>query len=312
MKNLEGLFVEKGNRCINQINNADYALKLLATGGGVDVMLYEIRQDKPAHIVPGDKPDLMEFYFILDGTVILKIDSGDVSLKKGEYFYVYNLKDNIQLTTDHGAKFLYISSQPVFGALSEYYSDLYLLLKKSESKDLYTYNHGMRVQMYSIKICERLKLSNDIIAALQISSLFHDVGKYNVPDDILTKPGSLTKEEYDLIKKHPADSSRMLREKFGEVIAEIVAQHHERLDGSGYPLGLKGDDIRIESKIIAVADTYDAMTSDRAYKKGATPESAMKELRKYAGIHYDARIVEALYEVLLAEGILTGGTLAAG
>lgn len=304
MKNLEGLFIEKGSRCINEISNADYALKLLATGGGVDIMLYEIRDDKPAHIVPGEKPDLMEFYFILAGTVILKIDSGDVVLEKGEYFYVYNLKDNIQLETDNGAKFLYISSQPVFGELSEYYSDLYLLLKKSESKDLYTYNHGMRVQMYAIKICERLKLSKDIIAALQISSLFHDIGKYNVPDELLIKPGSLTKEEYDLIKKHPADSSQMLLEKFDEAIAEIAAQHHERLDGSGYPLGLRADQIRIEAKIIAVADTYDAMTSDRAYKKSVSPETAMLELRKYAGIHYDARVVEALHEVLVAEGTL--------
>ena len=164
-------------------------------------MLYEIWADRPAHITPGDKPDLMEFYYVLDGTVLLKLDNGDVILEKGEYFYVYSLSDNVQLETNSGAKILYVSSQPVFGMLSDFYDDLYLLLKKSEGKDLYTHNHGLRVQMYSLKISEKLKLSSDMIASLQISSLFHDIGKFNVPDNILKKADKLTKEEYDCIKK---------------------------------------------------------------------------------------------------------------
>lgn len=188
--------------------------------------------------------------------------------------------------------------------LSEYYSDLYLLLKRSEAKDIYTHNHGLRVQMYSVKICERMRLSSDIIAALQISSLFHDIGKSNVPDEILNKKGKLTEEEYACIKRHPEDSRRLLENKFDPRIATIAAQHHERLDGTGYPKGLKSDEILIESKIIAVADAYDAMTSDRAYKKGLLPKYAMEELKRYAGAHYDTQIVEALHGVLIDEGIL--------
>jgi HD-GYP domain-containing protein (c-di-GMP phosphodiesterase class II) len=189
--------------------------------------------------------------------------------------------------------------------LSEYYGDLYQFLKRSEDKDVYTHNHGMRVQMYSEKICEKLKLSSDIIASLQISSLFHDIGKYFVPDHILKKPDKLTDEEFHIIKKHSADSGLMLKDKFGEKVAEIVSQHHERLDGSGYPRGMKDGEIHLEAKIIAVADTYDAMTSDRAYRKGMSPAYAMEELRRFAGRHYDPGIVEALYEVLLDEGMLT-------
>lgn len=306
VRDLEGLFVEKGGRYINQISNTNYALKLLATGGGLEVMTYEVWADKPAHIVPGDKPDLMEFYFILEGVVILKIDSGDIILNKGEHFYVYNLKDNIQLSTNNGAKILFVSSQPVFGALSDYYQDLYQLLNQSEIKDIYTYNHGQRVQMYSMKICEKLTLSDEIIASLQISSLFHDIGKINIPDNILKKPDKLTKEEYDLVKKHSEDSGLIIKEKFDDRTAEIVMQHHERLDGSGYPKGLKDDEILMEAKIIAVADTYDAMTSDRAYRRGVSPECAMDELKKLSGTHYDAKVVDALYEVFKSDGIIPG------
>lgn len=261
-------------------------------------MLYDIWKDRPAHIVPGDNPDLMEFYYVLEGTVILKLDSGDVVLQKGTHFHVYNLKGNIQLETKHGARLLYLSSQPVFEMLSEYYNDLYLLLQQSEDKDICTHHHGLRVQTYSTKICEKLKMSKEIIATLQIASLFHDIGKFYVPDEILNKPGKLTKEEYECIQKHPTDSGIMLKDKFDDKIVDIVTQHHEKIDGSGYPKGLKGNEIYLEAKIIAVADAYDAMTSERAYRTSLSREYAIGELKKYSGIYYEKDIVEALISVL--------------
>jgi HD-GYP domain-containing protein (c-di-GMP phosphodiesterase class II) len=303
---MEGLFIDKNNKYINQIKQDNLVLKLIATGDEVDVMMYEVwADDMPAHITPGENPNLMEFYYILEGTVLLKLDNNDeVLFEKGEHFYVYKLKHNIQFTTKDGAKFLYVSSKPLFKYLANYYEDLTLLLNQSEENDIYTYNHGNRVQMYSIKICEKLMLSKEIIESLQISSLFHDIGKCNVPYEILNKPSNLTDYEYSFIKKHSLDGGKFIKDKFSERITKIVEQHHERLDGTGYPMGLKAGEILIEARIIAVADTYDAMTSDRAYRMGYSPKFAMEELEKLAGIHYDKAVVNALHEILVEENVL--------
>ena len=304
---MEGLFIDKNKKFINEMKQYDYSLKLLATGDNVDVMMYDVYAgDLPAHIFPGDDPNLMEFYYVLEGIVTLKIDSGEVNFEKGQYFYVYRLKESIQFTTNSGAKLLYISSKPVFKDLLGYYDELTLLLERSEENDIYTHNHGQRVQMYSTKICEKLKLSNEIIDNLQLASLFHDIGKCHVPKEILNKPSALTDEEYNYIKKHCIDGGKIVKDKFNDRIVNIVEQHHERLDGTGYPKGLKSEEILIEAKIIAVADTYDAITSDRAYRKSNSPDYAIKELEKYAGKYYDEAVVHALRDVLISEDEIEG------
>jgi putative nucleotidyltransferase with HDIG domain len=300
----EGLFVSKNKKYISQINQNTYTLNLLAAGGSVDVFTYDIRVDKPCNIYPSDKPGLMEFYYVLDGAAILKLADGDIVLEKGEHFYAYSLKENINFTTRNGAKLLCVTSQPVFNALSEYHEELCKLLDTVESKDLYTYHHGYRVQMYSQKIADKIKLGEESMYTLQVASLFHDIGKFYVPDDLLKKTDALTKEEYDCIKKHPAVSRALLKERFAERILQAVEQHHERLDGSGYPKGLTDSQILPEAKIIAVADTYDAITSDRAYRKSSSPKCAMKELERLTGCHYDESLVKALRNVLVEDGTL--------
>ena len=298
----EGLFISK-KRVISQINRKSYSLSLLASGGDVDVVIYDLHMDKPCIIFPGERPNLLEFYYVLEGTAVVKTDEGDVIVEKGEYFHVFNLKENISFTTVNGAKLLYVSSQPVFQYLSEYGESLSQLLATTELKDLYTYNHGHRVQMYAMKLGEKLGLPQERIYILQASSLFHDIGKNSVPDYILKKPDKLTQEEYACIQQHSLESSTLLRGKFEERILTAVEQHHERLDGSGYPHGLKGDDIILEARIIAVADAYDAMTSDRAYRRGLNALAAVEELERSTH-QYDASVVAALRTILLEEGAL--------
>jgi HD-GYP domain-containing protein (c-di-GMP phosphodiesterase class II) len=162
---------------------------------------------------------------------------------------------------------LYITSAPVFKLLYDFSYDMGNLLKRSEQKDYYTHEHGNRVQQYSVKIASEMGLCTEINYTLMLASLFHDIGKCFIPDEILNKPSSLNEVEFGYIKKHPTYSYELLKGKFVEEVADIVEQHHERLDGTGYPKGLKGDQIHIEAKIIAVADAYDAMTSDRAYRR---------------------------------------------
>jgi HD-GYP domain-containing protein (c-di-GMP phosphodiesterase class II) len=139
---------------------------------------------------------------------------------------------------------------------------------------------------------------------INMASYLHDIGKINVPGEILYKPSRLTDEEYEIIKKHPADGAKMVKDTYYSEYATIIEQHHERLDGSGYPYGLKEDEILLEAKIIAVCDTFDAMTDDRAYRKAYEPNYAMDQIKSLVNKHYDEEIVNAFEEVLKEEGIL--------
>lgn len=298
---MKGLYISKSNTAIGKVSQPSYELSLLAAGNNLEIVRYDIGVDMPCNICPGEKPGLLEFYYVLEGAAVLKLKDGDVTLGQGEFFYVHNLKEIINFTTRNGAKLLCVTSQPTFDYLRDYHEELGKLLEDAEAKDPYTYNHGNRVQAYSMKIGEKLGLANDELYTLQVASLFHDVGKYSLPDSILKKPGKLTKREYERIKRHSADSLEQLKGKFEERILTAVLQHHERLDGSGYPRGLKGAQIITEARIIAVADAYDAMTSDRAYRKARSPESALTELESLQE-KYDQRAVCALWEALEEEG----------
>lgn len=300
---MDGLYICKDNKYIDQVIGTS-TLSLLAKKDNFEIMLYEIKADRPNSITPGDSSDLMEFYFIVEGAIEIEDGLSQVKLKKGDYFYVSNIKETVPVRTIEDTKMIYISSQPVYNLLYTYTGELRSLLDKSEQKDAYTHNHSNRVQDLSVKIAHKLGLSNEINYTMALASLFHDIGKFFIPDEILNKPSKLNDEEFNYIKKHSTYSSELLKGKFIDDIARIVEEHHERLDGSGYPKGLKGSQIRIEAKIIGVADSYDAMTSDRAYRSAMTAKIAIEELKSLAGITYDKDVVFALEQVLMDEGTL--------
>ena len=155
-----------------------------------------------------------------------------------------------------------------------------------------------------MKIGKKLNLFKDELDNLIVASVLHDVGKINVPEEILNKPGGLTDEEYAIIKKHPVDGAEMVKDTYYADISTIIHQHHERLNGSGYPHGLKGEEITIGAKIIGVSDSYDAMTDDRSYRKAYSPEYAMDELKRFSGVLYEPAVVDALEQILIEEGVL--------
>ncbi|MGV2950008.1 HD-GYP domain-containing protein, partial [Acinetobacter sp. AGC35] len=157
---------------------------------------------------------------------------------------------------------------------------------------------------YCLTIARMLKLSKDRLEDLYFASAFHDVGKINIPEEILNKPGHLTEEEFEIIKRHSYDGYEMVKELYYTNISQIILQHHERLDGSGYPYGLRDNEISLEAKIIGIVDTYDAMTSDRPYREGLSPEIAIAELKRLAGIQYDPYLVEIFEKALIVDGIL--------
>ena len=178
------------------------------------------------------------------------------------------------------------------------------IIQKVMKKDIYTYEHNNRLHGYSFKIGKKLNLNIDIMEKLTFAALFHDIGKINVPDYILQKPGALSEDEFDYIRMHPTDGKQIVSEIYAKGIGDIIEQHHERIDGSGYPLGLKSDEILWEAKIIAVADSYDAMTTDRPYRKAMSPNIAIKEIESLVGTHYEKDVVTAFKSVLIEQGVI--------
>lgn len=301
---IKGLYFGKSGDCIEKVSQDSGTLSLIAKGGSTEVMMQFIQAKKIFMIEPGYDPDIMEFMYIIKGSLKQYGDQGNVVLSEGDYFYVNGLKSTVHFETLEDVKLLYITNQPIFQYLSNTIKDLMDIVKKYEEKDAYTKNHSSRLQYYCLKIARQLRISNDNLENIALSAYFHDLGKINVPDNILNKPGKLTVEEFEKIKKHPEDGYNMVKETMLRPVAEIIKQHHERLDGSGYPCGLKEKDILMEARIIAVMDSYDAMTSDRSYRKALAPKEAMKDLWSLSGIKYDKRVVKALEEVLIEEGIL--------
>ncbi len=165
-----------------------------------------------------------------------------------------------------------------------------------EAKDLTTHDHLRRVQVYAVEIGKELGLSDVELQALQAASILHDIGKLAVPDYIISKPGKLTPEEFEKMKIHPVVGGEILeRVDFPYPVVPIVRCHHERWDGSGYPDGLKGEQIPIGARILAAVDCLDALASDRQYRRALPLDDAMAKLVNEAGTNYDPRVIEILH-----------------
>lgn len=179
-----------------------------------------------------------------------------------------------------------------------YRSTLRALTAALETRDLETHGHSERVVTYSLRLGRAFGLNSAKMKALEFGSLLHDIGKIGVPDLILRKPAKLTEEEWVLMREHPVHGQQILRGiEFLAGAALVVGQHHEKWDGTGYPLGLKEDEIDICARIFSVADAFDAITSDRVYRKGKPYEAASKELDEWAGKQFDPEVVEAFHRV---------------
>jgi response regulator RpfG family c-di-GMP phosphodiesterase len=183
-----------------------------------------------------------------------------------------------------------------------YRSTLKALTAALETRDAETHGHSERVVTFSLRLGRELGLDKAQMTSLEFGSLLHDIGKIGVPDAILRKPAKLDEEEWAKMREHPLHGQAILREiEFLEGAARVVAQHHERWDGSGYPLGLRGEEIDLNARIFSVADAFDAMISDRVYRRGRSYEAAAKELDSWAGRQFDPQIVAAFHRVPRAD-----------
>jgi len=287
---------------IDQVFSDEFNIGLLARGNGSEVMIQTITKDNLFYVYPSDTPDVMEFFYILKGEMICELNGEKVKLGPHDYYTAKNITEPIHFTTLTEVVYLWVITEPTFYQLSESITNLKSIVSEVEKKDRYTFNHSERVSEYSVKIAKKLMLPKEKLENLYISSLLHDIGKINTPGEILSKPGKLSDEEYDIIKLHPTDGANMVKDLYYEDIAQIIEQHHERLNGSGYPYGLKGEDIRLEARIIAVSDSFDAMTQNRVYHKAIDVQFAVEELQRLAGPYYDKTVVEAFVNILKEEG----------
>lgn len=180
-----------------------------------------------------------------------------------------------------------------------YIFTLRALVTALDTRDEETQGHSVRVVKYTLKLAELMGWTDpEQIKILEYGALLHDIGKIGIPDAVLRKPGKLTEEEWGVMKSHPEVGYKILhRIEFLEEASQIVLHHHERFSGGGYPAGLKGEEIPMGSRIFAVADTVDAMTSERPYRKALTFEDAANELEKFKGVQFDPNVVEAFQSV---------------
>ena len=189
--------------------------------------------------------------------------------------------------------------------------DFVMAIKKiaqyTEERNPYYPGHSKRVSALSIQLFRKLGLPKERISVLEMAALLHDIGQLEVPEEVLNKKDKLTPEELEKVKRHPIVAKELFQSipGFQEVVI-IIFHHHEKFDGTGYPQGIKGEDIPIESRIIAITETYDALTSERPHRAALTPEEAMEEITRFSGSQFDPRVVTALTEIVASEG---GGEL---
>jgi putative nucleotidyltransferase with HDIG domain len=187
----------------------------------------------------------------------------------------------------------------------EYLRSVEVMALMLEARDRHTAEHSSRAAVYSVAVAKELGLPDKRVEAIRVAAQLHDVGKIGIPDSVLRKPGPLTPEEFDLLKTHTKIGRAILeRAGLAENILAAVELHHESVNGSGYPYGLRGDQTPLEARVIRVADVFDAMTSHRPYREALRLDTAMEELERQRGRLFDVNVVNALLRVLQGTGYL--------
>jgi putative nucleotidyltransferase with HDIG domain len=270
------------------------SLQLLYSSGSTELSLMNLNRDMRFFIVPNETSvPASEVYYLLSGQLSFQDHEQNIVLSEGDYIVAEGLERAVAFHGLSDVAMVYFSSQPSFSDVGQDAEKLMQLADSIEQKDGYTADHCKRIQDFSLRTAEAMGLSHDRLYLLNYGAYLHDVGKAKLPEGLLQKPGKLTSDEWTMMKQHPTMGRELLENSFLQDVGEIIEQHHERLDGSGYPKGLKGLEISLEAFIVAVADTFDAMTTDRPYRAALAVSRALAELRYYADKHYPREVVEA-------------------
>jgi len=301
--------------------NADFAaLHLIRRDGRInkqksvckDINIYEIltkfSQDLAEEVSYKGKPLIIndQEAYIRTGMRVIKSSICQPLMAKGKILGTLNLirtKTPHQYTTGQlttlslfAAKAaIEIENSKLYQDLEDAYFDTVAALSNAiEARDRYTGGHNERVWQITIGIAKGLGWGDDKVKELKMGAMLHDIGKIGVPDAILNKPGPLTPQEFAIMKRHPEVGASMVEKiTFLNPALPYILYHHERYDGHGYPIGLRGEDIPIQGRLLAVVDTFDAITSDRPYRKGKGVDKAITEIQNNAGSQFDSGVVAA-------------------
>ncbi len=294
---MDGFIVFKDGKAIKEDINKAGRFRLMVQNDDFEIFESHIHAGRSIICQPYECQDSMNVVFVLSGK--LYHTNTNSYIFGGEYYTFKNLNETHHLSVEEDTVLLMIRKKGFFIEQVSKTSKVTEIMELIQEKDNYTEEHCNSTGNLATKIATYLNLSDKIIQNVLYVAKIHDIGKIHIPIEILNKPGKLTPEEFDFIKTHPQKGYDIAMEILAdEEIANIILHHHEKIDGSGYPFGLKAQDISIEAKIICVADSFDAMTSDRPYRKAMSVDEAIQEIKAYSGKWYEKEIVEALIEVI--------------
>lgn len=275
------------------------AQELLATYRAVEVTRHVIPAGKPIYFDEASDWSGFEFVYILRGSLTLVRNEETEMLQTGDFFYHAGLPERAYFRAEDDTEVLMVSSPPSYHLIQHEVPEMLALARSVEEKDEATAGHCHRLERLAILTGERLGLSGQRLIDLSYGAYLHDIGKIRVPSEILGKAAALSDDEWSEMRQHPKHGEDMLQEKsFLGGAGRIVRAHHERFDGTGYPDGLRGAEIPIEARIIAVVDAYDAITSERPYQPALAKKRALEEIRMGSGTHFDPRVVRAFTSVI--------------
>ncbi|MFQ5794029.1 MAG: HD domain-containing phosphohydrolase [Candidatus Bipolaricaulia bacterium] len=301
---MQGLSLHRSSDAIDTVRQGQIELRLLAHGDDLEVSKITIPPEQRFSLYPPETGNGKghEFLYILAGELTWTGEDEQIVLQAGDYIFFHNLQKQAYFKAETEVTLLHMLSEPAFHLERKEIKDLISLVQEVERKDEYTEEHCGRIEGLSIKTGEKLGLSADRLENLASAAYLHDLGKAGISEHILGKAGELTEAEREEIRKHPSIGRQMAQQKsFLKEAGRIIEQHHERVDGKGYPKGLSGEEISLEARIIAVVDAYDAMTTDRPYRDALSEAEAIAELHKNSGTQFDEQVVGAFLDVLSEE-----------
>jgi HD-GYP domain-containing protein (c-di-GMP phosphodiesterase class II) len=285
---------------LDKVYMTNMELSLLASGDGTEVIHHKLYAGARLAMIPEEGWTAMEHMYVLSGKLLYQSENKEEVLEQGDSFFASPVDQHTNFIAKTDVELLYVTSQPQFHHYSNSVRNMMDLAVSVEEKDGYTADHCNRIKDLSMMVGEVMGLSPDELYILNLAAFLHDIGKIKVPIEILNKPSGLTDEEYEVMKKHTTWGRETLAAtEFVDLVKAgvIVEQHHERFDGKGYPHQLKGDEIRIEAAIITVVDAFDAMTSDRVYRKGMNIETALAEIERNKGTMFHPDVVDAFFSI---------------
>lgn len=264
---------------------------------GLEINRYLLKEGKSFYLKAPQDEHGVKTYMLLSGKIHCSVNANEWPL--GDLIVLTHSDEHLYIYVESTADLLVHSfHEEAFEITSKKFKIIHDILLKVQNKDHYTNDHNKRVYQLVRDMGVRLGYDGNALHDLSYAARYHDAGKIFIPDAILNKPAGLTPSEYDVMKTHVELGRELFEQCFEDKIINIMAQHHERLDGSGYPLGLKGTEILEEAKILAIVDSFDAMTSDRVYKKGKSIDEALNELYALCDTHYERKYVDLLKEII--------------